>query len=81
VKCEQSHKFFSNKECKYFPCHKNIDINEFNCLFCFCPLYNFDDCGGNYTKINGIKDCSNCLLPHKVKNYDYIMNKLYNHNV
>ena len=33
------HQFFQNRECKYFPCHKGIDEEEFNCLFCYCPLY------------------------------------------
>ena len=33
--------------------------------------------GGNYVYLeNGIKDCSNCLVPHKKGNYDYIMTKL-----
>ena len=30
--------------------------------------------------LNGIKDCSNCTLPHKVENYDYIINKLFKKN-
>ena len=41
------------------------------------PLYALKDkCGGNfkYTE-NGIKDCSNCSLPHKRDNYDYIIGK------
>lgn len=35
---ENSHRFFENRECKYFPCHKGLE--DFNCLFCYCPLYN-----------------------------------------
>ena len=49
--------FFQNRECEYFPCHTGLDPEEFNCLFCYCPLYALKDkCGGNfrYTK-NGIK--------------------------
>lgn len=72
-----SYKFFSNTKCEYFPCHKTNDLENFNCLFCYCPLYALKDkCGGNfkYTE-KGIKDCSNCTLPHKRKNFDYIVNK------
>ena len=52
------HQFFQNRECKYFPCHKGIDEEEFSCLFCYCPLYALgDQCGGNFTYMeNGIKD-------------------------
>jgi Zn-finger protein len=71
---KKSYRFFQNKSCEYFPCHKVKDSSEFNCLFCYCPLYALgDNCGGNctYTK-EGIKDCSNCLVPHNPKGYDYI---------
>lgn len=76
-----SYKFFQNKSCEYFPCHKGVDEENFNCLFCFCPLYNLD-CGGNYkiTKINNktkvVKDCLYCLFPHKKENYEKILEKL-----
>ena len=69
--------FFSNKECEYFPCHKGADPENFNCLFCYCPLYALGEkCGGNF-KITekGIKDCTNCQLPHKRKNYGYVTGK------
>ncbi|MFV0527147.1 MAG: cysteine-rich small domain-containing protein [Lachnospiraceae bacterium] len=69
--------FFSNRECEYFPCHKGVAPEEFNCLFCYCPLYTLGDtCGGNcrYTK-TGIKDCSACVLPHKKESYGYITDK------
>ena len=66
---ENNHQFYSNKACKYFPCHEDIPEDEFNCMFCYCPLYLIEKCGGTYTylDINGnkIKDCSNCLTPHK----------------
>ncbi len=47
-------------------------------MFCYCPLYAMGDkCGGNYTYTdNGIKDCSNCLIPHSENGYDYIISKL-----
>ena len=73
----QNYKFFNHKDCEYFPCHKTNDPDNFNCLFCYCPLYALKDkCGGNfwYTD-NGIKDCSNCFLPHRRDNYDYIIRK------
>jgi len=72
-----SYKFFNNNKCEYFPCHKTNDLENFNCLFCYCPLYALKDkCGGNfrYTE-KGIKDCTNCTLPHKRDNYDYIIGK------
>jgi Zn-finger protein len=68
--------FFKNKKCKYYPCHKNI--KEMNCLFCYCPLYFINECGGNF-KINknGHKDCTECTLPHiPGKGYKYINKKL-----
>ena len=27
------------KNAEYFPCHKRADRDNFNCLFCYCPLY------------------------------------------
>ena len=73
----QNYKFFNHKDCEYFPCHKTNDPDNFNCLFCYCPLYALKDkCGGNFRYTdNGIKDCSNCFLPHRRDNYDYIMGK------
>jgi hypothetical protein len=67
-----SYKKFKNKECEFFPCHKTEHLN---CLFCFCPLYNSKyDCGGDYTILsNGIKDCSECLIPHSETGYDDII--------
>jgi Zn-finger protein len=67
--------FFQNKNCEFFPCHKVKDTQNFNCLFCFCPLYHMEDCGGNYRTLkSGVKDCSKCVLPHY--NYDYVINKI-----
>lgn len=71
-------RFFQNKECPYFPCHKGMDNEEFNCLFCYCPLYALgEDCGGGFVYTDGgIKDCSGCVRPHIKDNYDQIMEKL-----
>lgn len=72
------HSFFTNRSCKYFPCHKGADPKDFNCLFCYCPLYAMGpDCGGNYRLTrNGVKDCTGCLVPHRRENYERIMEKL-----
>ena len=65
-----------NLQCEYFPCHKVSDIKNFNCLFCFCPLYHIDDCGGSFTYTkNGIKNCQDCIIPHQKENYGSIMKK------
>ena len=73
----ENYKFFQHRKCEFFPCHKTEDTENFNCLFCYCPLYALgENCGGNfkYTE-DGIKDCSDCLVPHRRKNYEYIMSK------
>ncbi len=72
---KNSHRFFENKECKYFPCHGGVD--DFNCLFCYCPLYHLENCPGNpvYKEKEGkrIKVCKNCTFPHKFENYDMVV--------
>ena len=66
--------FFANESCEYYPCHPVPEGAEFNCLFCYCPLYMLGrKCGGNFTYLdNGVKDCSRCLIPHQKDNYGYI---------
>lgn len=75
---KNSCRFFENRDCEYFPCHEGIE--EFNCMFCYCPMYERDKCPGNpeFIDIDGkkIKDCSNCIFPHEPKNYDVIMGLL-----
>lgn len=75
---DKQYSHFSHTECEFFPCHKGVDAASFNCLFCYCPLYLLDDqCGGNFTyTASGIKDCSNCTVPHRVENYGRITQKL-----
>ena len=53
---ENSYKYFKNKDCKYFPCHKGLS-DDFNCLFCYCPMYSMPNCPGSKTYIekNGKK--------------------------
>lgn len=73
----QHYSYFRNEKCEYFPCHQDADPENHNCLFCYCPLYTLGDkCGGafQYTK-SGRKDCSNCTLPHRRENYEYVMEK------
>ncbi len=72
---EESYKFFTNKHCRYFPCHKGIPTEGFNCLFCYCPLYALGKvCGGNYMYLeNGVKSCEKCTKPHQKDGYEHIM--------
>lgn len=70
-------RYFENKDCEFYPCHK---AEHLNCLFCFCPLYNMD-CGGNFKMVEDshgklIKDCSDCTIPHTDWGYDYVIKKL-----
>ena len=58
--------FFQNTACEYFPCHEGVPEADFNCMFCYCPLYVLGrECGGacTYTE-QGIKDCSACNALH-----------------
>lgn len=68
--CQPSHAFNQNRACRYFPCHAGIDPDSFNCLFCYCPLYFLENCGGDFVMLYGIKDCSRCLKPHRPGGYD-----------
>ena len=71
---EKNYKFVQNLRCENFPCHKSPEKENFNCLFCFCPLYCLGEkCGGNFFFTEkGIKSCKNCSFPHKKENYDKI---------
>ena len=79
MKTKNNQRFFSNTECEYFPCHKVAANSDFNCLFCYCPLYFLgDDCGGIINRVgpDAVKDCTNCHLPHLPEYYDTIITKL-----
>lgn len=67
--------FYQNRECEYFPCHKGVPEKDFNCLFCFCPLYTLGkNCGGAYgCTAQGVKDCSGCVFPHMRENYEAVL--------
>ena len=66
--------FFCNRDCEYFPCHPGADPENFNCLFCYCPLYFLGrDCEGNFRYLpSGYKDCTNCAYPHRRESYGAI---------
>ena len=71
------HSFFQNRDCEYFPCHGGVPEEEFNCLFCYCPLYCLGEkCGGgfSYTE-NLIKNCRACSKPHEKDGYEYVRSR------
>ena len=72
---KNSERFFENKDCKYYPCHKGTE--ELNCLFCYCPLYAMEECPGTYRMIPSegrmVKSCMECDFPHIPENYDLII--------
>lgn len=70
----KNYSFFQHTACEYFPCHKTEHPEDFNCLFCYCPLYALGKrCGGNFTySESGYKDCSACLVPHRRENFEKI---------
>ena len=73
---EKKYSFFQHRECEFFPCHKTEQPEDFNCLFCYCPLYALGEaCGGSFRYVNGIKDCSDCLRPHLRESYDDIQGR------
>lgn len=74
----ENYKYFQNTDCEYYPCHKIKEGQEFNCLFCYCPLYALgEECGGNFTYTKkGVKNCTHCDIPHVKENYDKILEKL-----
>ena len=76
---KNSHRYFSNKDCMYFPCHEKPDGDGFNCLFCYCPLYSMGEgCGGlfSYSRDGSLKLCMDCHLPHEAEYYDAVVQKL-----
>lgn len=77
---DNSFRYYKNLDCKYFPCHKVESSEVFNCMFCYCPLYFLKECGGYYKISSGIKDCTDCIIPHKYSGYDYINKKIVEEN-
>lgn len=72
---ENSSRFFANKDCEYYPCHRGL--RDFNCLFCYCPFYMEEKCPGDPAwiahKDRIIKDCTDCSWPHRPESYDVIL--------
>ncbi len=70
--------FFSHRQCEAFPCHRGVAPENFNCLFCYCPLFALGErCGGSFTILpSGAKDCSACTFPHERENYGAVLEKL-----
>jgi Zn-finger protein len=74
---KHSHKYFKNTACEYFPCHEVEDAGHFNCLFCFCPLYFIEECGGDFRRTaQGLKDCTPCAKPHLPGGYEHVIRVL-----
>ena len=71
------YQFFQNRECEFFPCHSGVAEQDFNCLFCYCPLYTLGDkCGGNFVYTEkGIKRCEACSFPHHRESYAAILKR------
>ena len=71
----QNYAFFQHRSCESFPCHKGVPEEDFNCLFCYCPLYALGPkCGGNFTyTARGLKNCINCTFPHRRENFDKVI--------
>ncbi|WP_206214850.1 MULTISPECIES: cysteine-rich small domain-containing protein [unclassified Adlercreutzia] len=65
--------YFENRECEFYPCH---GVEHINCLFCYCPLYHDEGCGGDWADLNGAKDCSACTYPHVRENYYSVIARL-----
>ena len=61
----KGYSFFTNTACEYFPCHPVPEGTEFNCLFCYCPLYVLGrDCGGNFTYLEtGARTAASASCP------------------
>lgn len=76
-KGEKRYSFLQNRDCEYFPCHKGVAAEDFNCLFCYCPLYALGErCGGNFTYTEtGVKNCADCAFPHVRNHYDAVLSR------
>lgn len=71
---KKHYQFVQNRACEFFPCHKGVPEEEFNCLFCYCPLYALGKkCGGacRYNE-KGYKVCTDCTFPHRPENFDAV---------
>ena len=71
----KGYSFVQNLKCEYFPCHVGVAEADFNCLFCYCPLYALGEgCGGAFLYTDkGIKSCERCAFPHQRENYEALL--------
>ena len=71
------YQFFQNRDCEFFPCHAGVTEEDFNCLFCYCPLYALGEgCGGSFTYTEkGVKNCKGCAFPHRRENYAAVLRR------
>ncbi len=74
----KGYSFVQNTGCEYFPCHQIDSVEGFNCLFCYCPLYGLGShCGGDFSYTEqGVKNCTNCTIPHRRENYGRILSQM-----
>ena len=72
---EKRYAFFQHRDCEFFPCHKGVPEADFNCLFCYCPLYALGKaCGGACVYLeSGVKSCEHCAFPHRRENYAAVL--------
>ena len=63
---ECQYSFTQHKTCEFFPCHKTEHPEDFNCLFCYCPLYTLGSkCGGNFRYLSGAPRAGQLQLHHE----------------
>ncbi|RKM59758.1 ATP-binding cassette domain-containing protein [Butyrivibrio sp. CB08] len=68
--------YFVNRACEFYPCH-DVPDDKFSCMFCYCPLFDVEDCGGEYFMTDkGVKNCRNCTFVHYRDNYTNVIKKL-----
>ena len=77
LQAASSARFTQNRSCEYFPCHTGVREADFNCLFCYCPLYALGEkCGGAFTYTDsGVKNCTDCAFPHRPENYGAVLSR------
>lgn len=71
---QPNYQFFQHRQCEYFPCHEDVPAADFNCLFCYCPLYCLGQkCGGSFFyDPKGRKVCRDCAFPHRRDSFQKI---------
>ena len=63
---ECAYAFTQHRACEFFPCHKTGHPEDFNCLFCYCPLYTLGErCGGRASIALTVPACICTVVPSK----------------